>query len=141
MARVTGGRVPPEVVLDEAGVQVLAFDEDGKPFPRYLPCSEGCGYYIGCGDAVDSISHHSCRQAAVAVDGPIVRGVRAAWFHSHRLPDALRAAADWLDTHENEGAPLDVHTRLGWLDAEGCTTHGEDPDGTERWSVAVFQDQ
>lgn len=58
--------VPDEVVLDHHGRQVLAVIDDevpemaGKPFRRYIPCSEGCGYLIGCGDAIESVAHLSC---------------------------------------------------------------------------------
>jgi hypothetical protein len=63
--------VPPEVVLDYHLNQVRATTEDGKPFPRYVECSAGCGWLIGCGDAIDTISHESCdaKLRAVAVPG------------------------------------------------------------------------
>lgn len=54
------GVVPPEVVLDYHRRQVLARDEEGRPFAQYVECSVGCGYLIGCGDAVDSVAHASC---------------------------------------------------------------------------------
>lgn len=52
--------VPPEVVLDYHSRQVLARDEQGNPFQQYAFCAGGCGYLIGCGDAIDLIWHESC---------------------------------------------------------------------------------
>lgn len=49
--------VPPEVRLDDDGRQVLA-----PGFNRYEPCAGGCGYLIGCGDAIDTICHESCEE-------------------------------------------------------------------------------
>lgn len=51
--------VPPEVTLDHHGRQVLA-----PGFRRYEPCAKGCGYLIGCGDAIDEIWHESCEEAS-----------------------------------------------------------------------------
>lgn len=55
-----GGWVPPEVVLGHHGNQVLARRANGEPYRQYVECSEGCGFLIGCGDAVESIAHDSC---------------------------------------------------------------------------------
>lgn len=52
--------VPPEVVLDAHGRQVLALTEQGARFSRYIECEGGCGWLIGVGDAVDTVSHESC---------------------------------------------------------------------------------
>lgn len=57
------GRVlpaPPEVELDYRGIQVLAKQPSGQPFRQYLLCSGGCGYVIGCGDAIEEVYHNSC---------------------------------------------------------------------------------
>lgn len=50
---------PPEVTFDYHWDQVLARRDDGSRFPRYVEC-EGCGWLIGCGDAIDTIWHNSC---------------------------------------------------------------------------------
>lgn len=50
---------PPEIVLDHHFHQVLALQDDGEPFMQYVPCSV-CGWLIGCGDAIDTITHNSC---------------------------------------------------------------------------------
>ena len=50
-----GRRIPPEVQLDLCGRQVCA-----PGFTRYIECDEGCGFLIGVGDAIDSVSHNSC---------------------------------------------------------------------------------
>ena len=66
MAKVPVGYVPPEVTLGSDGRQVLGVidSEDreraGQPFERYVECESGCGYLIGCGQAIDTISHLSC---------------------------------------------------------------------------------
>lgn len=60
-AECAAGRwVPPEVVLNHHGNQVLARRANGEHFRQYLECSEGCGFLIGCGDAAESIAHDSC---------------------------------------------------------------------------------
>ncbi len=56
----TAPDVPPEVVVDEHGRQVLALTDDGDHYSRYIPCAAGCGWYIGVGDAIDTASHESC---------------------------------------------------------------------------------
>lgn len=53
---------PPEVVTDYHRHQVLALTDSGEPFTQYVECSDGCGYVIGCGDAVESASHMSCAE-------------------------------------------------------------------------------
>lgn len=50
---------PPEVALDYHHNQILALQENGERFPRYIDCSV-CGWLIGCGDAIDAITHESC---------------------------------------------------------------------------------
>ena len=47
--------IPPEVVTDHHGRQLLS-----PGFQRYEPCAGGCGFLIGCGDAVDTVIHESC---------------------------------------------------------------------------------
>lgn len=61
-------RVPPEVVVDSHGRQVLATFINDEPFRQYLPCAGGCGYLIGCGDAIGEITHYSCLAAKEAPD-------------------------------------------------------------------------
>lgn len=51
---------PPEVIVDYHRQQRASMRDDGQPFDQYLECSEGCGYLIGCGDAVGEIAHVSC---------------------------------------------------------------------------------
>lgn len=55
---------PVEVELDANGRQLLAHTEEGLSFAQYLPCSGGCGYLIGCGDAVEEAGHLSCLSTA-----------------------------------------------------------------------------
>lgn len=57
---------PPEVVLDYHRVQVLARTDAGEPFAQYALCDGGCGWLIGCGDAIDTISHESCVAESVS---------------------------------------------------------------------------
>lgn len=56
---------PPEVEVDPIGNQLHARDpRTGEYFPRYLECAAGCGWLIGCGDAVDTVTHLSCEAEA-----------------------------------------------------------------------------
>jgi len=59
---------PPEVTLDVHGRQELA-----SGFARYEYCSGRCGWLIGCGDAIDTIWHQSCWDAAKNLDDGRVR--------------------------------------------------------------------
>lgn len=67
----TGRDVPPEVVVDEHGRQVLALTDDGLRYSRYVECSAGCGWLIGCGDAIDQVSHESCAERRREHDEPV----------------------------------------------------------------------
>jgi hypothetical protein len=55
--------VPPEVVVDVHGRQVLA-----AGYNRYVPCEGGCGYVIGVGDGVGTAWHLSCRESPAHVN-------------------------------------------------------------------------
>lgn len=61
-------RIPFEVELDRDGKQILSLiDEgpsEGQRYARYVDCAGGCGFLIGCGDAVESASHLSCATLA-----------------------------------------------------------------------------
>jgi hypothetical protein len=57
---------PPEVTFDYHWNQVVARRDDGSYFPQYVECG-GCGWLIGCGDAIDSIWHNSCHEREFGV--------------------------------------------------------------------------
>ena len=59
---------PPEVEFHATPCahksQKLAVRDDGQPFRQYLLCAGGCGYVIGCGDAIEEVWHNSCLERA-----------------------------------------------------------------------------
>lgn len=65
----TERRIPPEVSVDYQGNQILALNERGESFARYLPCAGGCGYLVGVGDAIDQAWHESCAAPPVTPQG------------------------------------------------------------------------
>ena len=59
--------IPPEVELEGlvgSRRQKLAVRDNGEPFRQYLLCMYGCGFLIGCGDAVQEVGHLSCAARA-----------------------------------------------------------------------------